>query len=88
MAQCNRFRGTLRWMVGFLMIGAWSLISGCGQEGGQAGDLSKKAPPSLGAIANVDGSDEGKKEGQQQPAAGAEQNPAAGTTAPAAAPKP
>ena len=43
-------------------------------EAGQ-GDLSKKAPPNLGAIADVDGSDDTKKEGKKAQA-GAEQTPA------------
>ena len=63
------------WMMGLLAIGCVLLLLACSQEGGQAGDLSKKAPPSLGAIAEVDGSDDTKKEGQK-PKAGAEQKPA------------
>ena len=49
---------------------AFRLRGGSGQ-----GDLSKKAPPSLGAIADVDGSDDTKKEGKKLQT-GAEQTPA------------
>ena len=77
------------WMMGLLAIGCVLLLLACSQEGGQAGDLSKKAPPSLGAIAEVDGSDDTKKEGQKPPA-GTEQTPAqapAGSPPAQAAPK-
>jgi len=62
------------WILGILVIGCISILLACG-EAGQSGDLSKKAPPNLGAIANVDGSDDTKKEGKK-PQAGAEQQPA------------
>ena len=77
------------WMMGLLAIGCVLLLLACSQEGGQAGDLSKKAPPSLGAIAEVDGSDDTKKEGKK-PQAGTEQTPAeapAGSQPAQAAPK-
>jgi hypothetical protein len=67
------------WMMGLLAIGCMLLLLACGQEGGQtggqAGSLANKPPPSLGAIANVDGSDETKKDAKK-PEAGAEQKPA------------
>ncbi|MCU0593471.1 MAG: hypothetical protein MUC57_18620 [Desulfobacterales bacterium] len=67
------------WMMGFLAIGCMLLLLACSQEGGQtggqAGSLANKPPPSLGAIANVDGSDETKKD-EKKPEAGAEQKPA------------
>jgi len=66
------------WVVGLLAIGCMLLLLACSQEGGQtggqAGGLANKPPPSLGAIAEVDGSDDTKKEGQK-PQAGAEQAP-------------
>jgi len=49
------------------------MLFACDQPSGQS-DLSKKAPPSLGAIAEVDGSDDTKKEGKK-PQAGTEQTP-------------
>jgi hypothetical protein len=63
------------WVMGLLAIGCVLLLLACGQEGGQAGSLANKPPPSLGAIANVDGSDETKKD-EKKPQAGAEQAPA------------
>jgi hypothetical protein len=75
------------WVMGLLAIGCVLLLLACGQEsgqkggqagsptGGQAGSLANKPPPSLGAIANVDGSDETKKD-EKKPQAGAEQTPA------------
>jgi hypothetical protein len=83
MEKGDRFRNTLRLGLALMWIASAAMLPACGQEGGQPSDLSKKAPPSLGAIANVDGSDEGKKEGQK-PAAEAEQPPAQGQAAPAA----
>jgi hypothetical protein len=85
-----RSKGHFRWVSGFLLMGAALVLFACGQEGGgQAGDLSKKAPPSLGAIAEVDGSDDAKKDGTK-PKADAGQAPAQSPAgqAPAAAPKP
>ncbi|MBI5579110.1 MAG: hypothetical protein HY895_08145 [Deltaproteobacteria bacterium] len=65
-----------RWVLGVLVIGCISILLACGEAG--QGDLSKKAPPSLGAIAEVDGSDDTKKEGKK-PQTGAEQAPAQST---------
>lgn len=73
------FNGQWRKIFGILVTGVVLMISACGQEGGQAGDLSKKPPPSLGAISSVDGSDEGKKE-EKKPQAGTEQTPAQSPT--------
>jgi len=70
-----------------MVIGCIAMLLACGEAG--QGDLSKKAPPSLGAIADVDGADDAKKEGKK-PQAGAEQTPAqspAGGQPPQAAPK-
>jgi hypothetical protein len=89
MEKRSKFKGQWRWVLGILVIGAALMLFACGQEGGQAGDLSKKAPPSLGAIAEVDGSDDTKKEGKK-PQAGTEQTPAqapAGSQPAQAAPK-
>jgi hypothetical protein len=74
MEHSSRFNGQLWWVVGLLVIGAALMFFACDQPSGQS-DLSKKAPPSLGAIAEVDGSDDTKKEGKK-PQAGAEQTPA------------
>jgi hypothetical protein len=89
MERNRKKKGQWGWMMGLLAIGCVLLLLACSQEGGQAGDLSKKAPPSLGAIANVDGSDETKKD-EKKPEAGAEQTPAqapAGSQPAQAAPK-
>ena len=87
MERRNVFKGRTGWLLGLLVMGAALMLFACDQPTGKSADLSKKAPPSLGAISNVDGSDETKKEGQK-PAAGAEQapaqNPAAGQPAQAA----
>jgi len=68
-----------RWVLGVMVIGCIAMLLACG-EAGQS-DLAKKPPPDLGAIANVDGADEGKKD-EKKPQAGAEQtaapSPAAG----------
>jgi hypothetical protein len=74
MEHSSRFKGQLCWVVGLLVIGAVLMLFACDQPSGQS-DLSKKAPPSLGAIAEVDGSDDTKKEGKKPPT-GAEQTPA------------
>jgi hypothetical protein len=75
MKHGKRNRSHFGWILGLLVVGAALMLFACDQPSGQAGDLSKKAPPSLGAIANVDGSDETKKdEKKSQP--GAEQTPA------------
>ena len=63
-----------RWVLGVLVIGFISMLFACDQPVGQS-DLAKKPPPDLGAIANVDGADEGKKD-EKKPQAGAEQKPA------------
>jgi hypothetical protein len=63
-----------RWVLGVLVIGFISMLFACDQPVGQS-DLAKKPPPNLGAIAEVDGADEGKKD-DKKPQAGAEQKPA------------
>lgn len=82
MAQRIQSRARNRWVFGVIFLAAAALLCACSQEGGQPSDLSKKAPPSLGAIAEVDGADDGKKEGNKPPA-GTPQAPA-GQSAPAA----
>jgi len=62
-----------RWVLGVMVIGCIAMLLACG-EAGQS-DLAKKPPPDLGAIANVDGADEGKKD-EKKPQTGAEQKPA------------
>jgi hypothetical protein len=89
MKNLSKSKDQWRWALGLLLIGAAVMLFACSQEGGQPSDLSKKAPPSLGAIAEVDGSDDTKKEGKK-PQAGAEQAPAqspAGSQPVQAAPK-
>jgi hypothetical protein len=89
MTNISKPKDQWRWVLGLLLIGAAVMLFACSQEGGQPSDLSKKAPPSLGAIANVDGSDEGKKDANK-PQAGTEQTPAQSPAAgqpPQAAPK-
>lgn len=88
MEHSSRFIGQSGWVLGLFVIGAALMIFACDQPSGQS-DLSKKAPPSLGAIAEVDGSDDTKKEGKN-PQTGAEQTPAqspAGSQPAPAAPK-
>ena len=80
MKRRNLSNGKIGWAFGLLVIGAALVLFACEQPSGKSGDLSKKAPPSLGAIANVDGSDETKKDGQK-PKEGAEQTPAQSPTA-------
>ncbi|HSO62958.1 MAG TPA: hypothetical protein VLR50_18130 [Desulfobacterales bacterium] len=75
MEHSSRLKGQLCWVLGLFVIGAAVMLFACSQEGGQPSDLSKKAPPSLGAIADVDGADDAKKEGKKAKA-GAEQAPA------------
>jgi len=70
----NRSKIKIGWVLGILVIGAALMLFACDQPSGQS-DLSKKAPPNLGAIAEVDGSDDTKKEGKK-PQAGSEQTPA------------
>jgi hypothetical protein len=67
-------KGRYRWGLGLLGVGAALMLFACDQPSGQS-ELSKKAPPSLGAIAEVDGSEDAKKEGKK-PQAGTEQSPA------------
>jgi hypothetical protein len=64
-----------RWILGIILLGAAFMLYACEQQGGQTGGLANKPPPNLGAIANVDGSDETKKD-EKKPQAGAEQKPA------------
>ena len=84
MERRNHSKGKIGWVLGLLVIAAALMLFACDQPSGQSSDLSKKAPPSLGAIAEVDGSDDTKKEGKkpqpgtEQPAA---QTPAAGQPA-------
>jgi hypothetical protein len=89
MKDIGKSKNQWRWVLALLVIGAAVMLFACSQEGGQPSDLSKKAPPSLGAISNVDGSDEGKKDAKT-PQAGTQQTPAqspAGGQPPQAAPK-
>jgi hypothetical protein len=82
----NRSKSKVQWhwVLGIMLVSAALMLFACeqqgGQTGGQPGGLANKPPPSLGAIAEVDGSDDTKKEGQK-PKVGAEQAP---TQAPAA----
>jgi hypothetical protein len=73
-------KGISGWMMGIMAIGAALMLLACDQPSGQSGSLANKPPPSLGAIANVDGSDETKKDEKKTPA-GAEQKPAQGQPA-------
>ena len=76
-----------RWVLGVLVIGCISTLLACGEAG--QGDLAKKPPPNLGAIADVDGATEEKPDAQK-PQVGAEQKPAqspAGSQPAQAAPK-
>jgi hypothetical protein len=66
------------WVMGLLVIGVALLLFACDQPAGQSG-LANKPPPSLGAIAEVDGSEDTKKEGKK-PQAGTEQKPAESPT--------
>jgi hypothetical protein len=70
-SESKRFSG---WIRGLLAIGAAWMLFACDQPAGQSG-LANKPPPNVGAIANVDGSDDTKKE-EKKPQAGAEQKPA------------
>jgi len=63
-----------RWVLGVMVIGCIAMLLACDQPAGQS-DRAKKAPPNLGAIADVDGADEGKKD-DKKPQTGAEQKPA------------
>jgi hypothetical protein len=70
-------KGQRRWFFGILAVGVLLMLYACDQQSGQSGQsgLANKPPPSLGAIAEVDGSDDTKKEGKK-PQAGTEQAPA------------
>jgi hypothetical protein len=74
MEHRNQSKSKIGWVLGLLVIAAALMLFACDQPSGQS-DLSKKAPPSLGAIAEVDGSDDTKKEGKKNQA-GTEQTPA------------
>jgi len=74
MKHGNHGNGNIGWVFGILVIAGALMLLACDQPSGQS-DLSKKAPPSLGAIANVDGSDDEKKDGKKAQA-GSEQAPA------------
>jgi len=79
-------KGRYGWGMGVLVVGVALMLFACEQPSGQS-ELSKKAPPSLGAIAEVDGSDDAKKEGKKPPASTGQtpvQSPAAGQPAQAA----
>ena len=78
-SESKRFSG---WVRGLLVIGAALLLFACDMPAGQS-DLAKKPPPNLGAIADVDGAAEEKKD-DKKPQAGAEQKPAQGQPAQAA----
>ena len=89
MEHRSRLKGQSCWVLGLFVIGVALMLFACDQPSGRQSDLSKKAPPNLGAIADVDGSDDTKKEGKK-PQAGVEQTPAQSPAAgqpPQAAPK-
>jgi hypothetical protein len=74
MENLSKSNGRWRWVLGMLVMGAAFMLYACDQPAGQSG-LANKPPPNVGAIANVDGSDDTKKdENKAQP--GAEQKPA------------
>jgi hypothetical protein len=76
-SKVKRFSG---WVTLVLVLGTAFLLLACDQPAGQSG-LANKPPPNVGAIANVDGSDDTKKdEKKTQP--GAEQKPAQSPAAP------
>ena len=68
------FKGRYGWGMGILVVGAALMLFACDQPSGQS-ELSKKAPPSLGAIAEVDGSEDTKKDAKK-PQTATEQTPA------------
>ena len=74
MERRNHSKGKIGWVLGILVMGAALMLFACDQPSGQS-ELSKKAPPSLGAIAEVDGSEDTKKDGKK-PQAATEQTPA------------
>ena len=67
-------KGRYGWGMGILLVGAALMLLACDQPSGQS-ELSKKAPPSLGAIAEVDGSEDTKKDAKK-PQTATEQTPA------------
>jgi hypothetical protein len=79
MKSRSKSKSQWQWVMGILVIGAALALFACEQQAGQPGGLANKPPPSLGAIANVDGSDETKKD-EKKPDAGAQQAPAQSPT--------
>lgn len=79
MKDRSKSKSQWQWVLGILVIGAALALFACEQQGGSTGGqgagLANKPPPSLGAIANVDGSDETKKD-EKKPEAGAQPAPA------------
>jgi hypothetical protein len=87
MENRSKSKGQWQWVLGILVIGAALALFACGEAG--QGDLAKKPPPNLGAIADVDGAADETKDAKK-PQAGAEQKPAespAGSQPVQAAPK-
>jgi hypothetical protein len=74
----GRTKGIFRCGFAILTIGAVLLFFACDQQGGTPIDLSKKAPPNLGAISGVDGSGEEKAD-TQKPQTEAEKKPEQGS---------
>lgn len=72
----NRSKSISQWqcVLGILVIGTALALFACDQPAGQSG-LANKPPPNVGAIANVDGSDDTKKD-EKKPEGAAEQKPA------------
>ena len=83
MERRSESKGFSGWVMGVLAIGVALMLFACDQPSGQGGSLANKPPPSLGAIAEVDGSEDTKKDAKK-PQAGAEQKPAQGQPAQAA----
>ena len=79
MERRSESKGISGWAMGVLAIGVALMLFACDQPAGQSG-LANKPPPSLGAIAEVDGSEDTKKDAKK-PQAGAEQKPAQGQPA-------
>jgi len=65
MKETDQLDGGFRWWLAILALGMALALFACSQEGGKSGDLSKKAPPSLGAISSVDGSEDEKKDSKK-----------------------
>ena len=78
----SEYKSLSGWVRGLLVIGVALLFFACDMPAGQS-DLAKKPPPNLGAIADVDGAAEEKKDAKK-PQAGAEQKPEQGQPAQAA----